>query len=488
MTAKTRQRALLRRAPILRRLSAERFASLLSAASEREFETEAVLFAEGEKGGPVYVLLAGYVRLTKEVLAGAPVRIATRGPGDLLGEVGFGAGSPRSATACAESRVRVLEIPRRSLKAALRAEPEAALDLARFVAERLREGDAALVDSVRKSTSDLVAANDRLGSELRRLRQDEGEASGFREWVGRSREAHDARRTAARAATSLWPVLLVGGRGTGKRHLAEIVHARGPRAAAPFRVLEASLFPAETSEAFLFGSARGAPAGSASPQTGLVSASDGGTLYIEDVDRLSLGAQAQLVRLQTFGEYQRVGAGRVRTASVRLIASLADDPEQAVALGTLRSDLASLLGRIAIRLSALRHRRQDIAPIALDLAKRRADEAGVPVLRFSVACWRALALAELAGNGDELRSEIDRLYDVLGPGATVGPGDLAAGIFPGTSGDAVRYGEAVRAFKSQLIGEAFRAAEGNVARAAERLALHPSNLHRMMRDLRIPRG
>jgi DNA-binding NtrC family response regulator len=488
MTAKPRERALLRRAPVLRCLSAGRFAALLAAASEREFETEAVLFREGEKGGAVYVILAGYVRITKTVLEGIPVRIATRGPGDLLGEVSFGAGSPRSATADAESRVRVLEIPRRSLKAALRAEPEAALDLARVVAERLRESDAALVDSVRKSTSDLVAANDRLGSELRRLRGRGPGGPELRRWVGRSREALDARRTAARAARSLWAVLLVGERGTGKRHLAELVHAEGLRATGPFHALEASLFPAETGEAFLFGSARGAPAGSGVSQSGLVEASDGGTLYVENVDRLSLGAQAQLVRLQTFGEYQRVGAGRVRTASVRLIASLGDDPERAIAAGTLRSDLASLLARIVIRLSPLRQRRQDVAPIALDLAQRRADETGVPVLRFSGACWRALALADLARNGDELRAEIDRLYDVLGPGTTAGPGDLAAGIFPGTSGDAVRYGEAVRAFKSQLIGEAFRAAEGNVARAAERLALHPSNLHRMMRELGLPRG
>jgi DNA-binding NtrC family response regulator len=482
-----RPEALPRRCLVLRHLSSQRLRLLLRAASERAVGAGTVLFREGDEARSVFVIAEGYVRVSKAVAEGPPVRIATRGPRELVGELSIEPGSRRSATATAESRLRLIEIPRRQFVAALRDEPEAALALLRLVSERLRESDSTLVESVRKRTADLLATNDRLGAEVRRLREPGSRERAFDEFVGSSVEASRVRKAAAMAARSDRPVLLVGEPGVGRHLLARLIHASSGRSRAPFVELDAALLAEETSEGLIFGHAPGALAGATRAEAGSIADALGGTLYIESIDRLSVHAQAQVVRLLNVAEYCRVGESRVRQGDVRLIASTDHDPQQALREGRLRGDLLAQLEAFRITVPPLRSRRRDIAPLVLALSERCANQRGIPLLRFGAPALRVLAFARLEGNARELEAEIERLYSVLEPGVEVAPGDLHLSLAGGSAGAGARYGEALRSFKSHLIGDALRAADGETAAAAERLGLHPSNLLRTMRDLGLDR-
>lgn len=466
---------------MLRRMRRARLAAFLRDAEVRELGQGAVLFREGDRAETVYLILEGSVRLSRSVEGDLQVRIATRGPLEWLGELSLGPEETRSATVTTESRTRLLEISRDRFLEVLRAEPGAAVELLQLTAHRVRESDAAVVDLVRKRTEDLVAANVRLGKEVRRLRRDDPSSAGLDEFVGVSRAADRARKTAARAARSLLPVLLVGEGGTGKALLARLVHEASSPRAGRFVAVDCSLVSLETLETELFGCAAGVLPGVRASKPGLVEQAEGGTLLLEHLDRVPLALQAELLRLLRAGELQRVGEGRVRRAEVRLIASLEGDPEAAARDGRLRPDLLRELAAFRIEIPPLRDRRGDVPFVTLRLSQRCADSLGAPLLRFAPPALRALSRGELQRNGDDLEAEVERLYATRPAGSTVGAGDLDPSLVGERSPR--RYGEILRAFKVQLVCDALEESGGYASRAAERLGLHTSNLLRLVHEL-----
>lgn len=69
------------------------------------------LLREGEAGGILFLVLAGYVKVTMASV-GADVVLAVRGPGDLLGEFSVIDGRPRTATVVALDRLSAIRISR----------------------------------------------------------------------------------------------------------------------------------------------------------------------------------------------------------------------------------------------------------------------------------------------------------------------------------------------------------------------------------------
>jgi CRP-like cAMP-binding protein len=106
----------------------------------REFARGAVVFREGEPGGPMYVVQRGRVRIAKRAGGGERV-LATLGPGDFFGEMAILCGQPRSATATCVEEARLLVVEARSFEAMLRANAEIAVRMIRVLAERLQRAD-----------------------------------------------------------------------------------------------------------------------------------------------------------------------------------------------------------------------------------------------------------------------------------------------------------------------------------------------------------
>jgi DNA-binding NtrC family response regulator len=101
------------------------------------------------------------------------------------------------------------------------------------------------------------------------------------------------------------------------------------------------------------------------------------------------------------------------------------------------------------------------------------------------AAIESLRAREFPGNMRELQNEVDRLTAVLGPGARVDTSSLSHQIRYEEPARVENYGDALRAFKMQLLRETLEASDGNRTRAARRLGLHRSNLVRMIRDLGV---
>lgn len=101
-----------------------------------DFAAGSVLTRQGQSGGLAFVIATGKA----EVVRGGK-RLATLGPGDVVGELSLIDGEPRSATVKALSDIEVLEINGEDLRRLLRKAPSVVRKLLEALAERLRAAD-----------------------------------------------------------------------------------------------------------------------------------------------------------------------------------------------------------------------------------------------------------------------------------------------------------------------------------------------------------
>ncbi|MFY0580477.1 sigma-54-dependent transcriptional regulator [Cystobacter fuscus] len=170
-------------------------------------------------------------------------------------------------------------------------------------------------------------------------------------------------------------LLVSGATGAGKSRLARWCHERSPRRAGPFEVLDLVTVPEELQMAELFGWRKGAFTGATRDAVGSVARAEGGTLFIDEIDKLSLKAQAGLLHLLEERGYRPLGetTGEKR-ADVRFIIGTNADLLGAVRAGRFREDLYYRVNVLPIRMPPLDERRDEIPLWARYMVNRRHRE------------------------------------------------------------------------------------------------------------------
>ncbi len=212
---------------------------------------------------------------------------------------------------------------------------------------------------------------------------------------------------AERLAVSEIPVLIGGPTGTGKEVLSRFIHARSPRASAPFIAVNCAAMPETMLEALLFGHKKGAFTGASEASEGFFRAADGGTLLLDEIAEMPLALQAKLLRALQEGEVVPIGETRAIKVDVRVIACANRDLPSEVAEGRFRADLFYRLNVFPLALRPLRERGDDIAPLAFAMLLRHAP-LGRPVPWLSDAALALLKLHGWPGNVRELENVVRR--------------------------------------------------------------------------------
>jgi len=158
--------AALAQSRLFRALSAEARQTLAERGVDARLAPEERLFAKGDIGDALYVVLEGEVEVGVTTSGGKQVRFAALGPGQVVGDMAVIDGGPRSADATALRKTRLLRISREALLEALQQEPPAMLALAGELVARLRAADATIESAVLHD----------LGAKLARLLLDESGA------------------------------------------------------------------------------------------------------------------------------------------------------------------------------------------------------------------------------------------------------------------------------------------------------------------------
>ena len=227
--------------------------------------------------------------------------------------------------------------------------------------------------------------------------------------IGQSSAFLDAVERASRAAPMRRPVLVIGERGTGKELIAERLHRLSSRWTEPLVTMNCAALPETLIEAELFGHEAGAFTGATRARTGRFEEADKGTLFLDELGTLSMGAQERLLRAVEYGEVTRIGSSKPVRVDVRIVAATNEDLPRMAEQGRFRPDLLDRLSFEVITLPPLRVREGDIAVLADYFARRMAAELHWDAWPgFSPAVQRALEDYAWPGNVRELRNVVER--------------------------------------------------------------------------------
>ncbi len=229
------------------------------------------------------------------------------------------------------------------------------------------------------------------------------------QFIGQSGAFLDAVERASRAAPMRRPVLVIGERGTGKELVAERLHRLSPRWGEPLVTLNCAALPETLIEAELFGHEAGAFTGATKARAGRFEEADKGTLFLDELATLSMGAQERLLRAVEYGEVTRIGSSRPIKVDVRIVAATNEDLPRMAEQGRFRADLLDRLSFEVITLPPLRVREGDIHVLADYFGRRMATELDWEAWPgFSETALRALEAHQWPGNVRELRNVIER--------------------------------------------------------------------------------
>ncbi len=304
-------------------------------------------------------------------------------------------------------------------------------------------------------------------------------AAAIPELVGHSTAISDVRRAAARAAAAPFAVLIVGESGTGKELVARAIHQLGPRRDRPFRDLNCAALPDELVESELFGHARGAFTGALVERRGLFEDAHGGTVFLDELQDLSLRAQAKLLRVIQESEVRRLGETFVRKVDVRLVTATNRSMAEEAEAGRFRRDLLYRLDVIRICLPPLRERPEDIPPLSLHFWESAARRVATSAT-LSHDVLGALSRYHWPGNVRELQNVIAALAVAAPARGSVGAALLPPAIAGATAVMSVRLADARRQFDRRFVESALARAGGNRARAAAQIGISRQGLLKLL--------
>lgn len=302
---------------------------------------------------------------------------------------------------------------------------------------------------------------------------------------------------------------LTGETGTGKELVARAIHQHSRYHAGPFVAVNCSNLSAELADAELFGYCPGAFTGALKQtQVGLWETAAGGTLLLDEMTEAPDAVLPKLLRVLQSGEFTRLGAQRVTTVDVQVVAATNRDLPTEIKAGRFRADLYHRLSLYTFHLPPLRERQADIPLLAAHFA-RLYSGGRVKITQEALALLSEFSrLYPWPGNIRELENVLRRAVKHV-PDDTIYGVDLAEHLPQADSqapslpiAPAVRHevaeksaavyqdqqagaglDERVKRFKLEVVRAALTAHQGNRTRAANTLDVSRAKLHRILKEL-----
>jgi len=322
-----------------------------------------------------------------------------------------------------------------------------------------------------------------LAEENRRLHKALDERLRFERLIGESPAMVALRRRLERLLDVETTCLITGETGTGKELVARTLHFAGERAAAPFLPLDCGVYTEELLGDCLFGHLPGAFTGATGGRAGLFEEAGEGTVFLDEVQNLTLPMQSRFLRLLEERTLQRIGGGPAIPVRARIVAAANESLRAAVDGGRFRADLYYRLNVVAIALPPLRARREDILPLARHFLAAHAARLNRPPLALTTEVVHRLDAYPWPGNVRELANLLERAT-ILGDLDEVVAGmDEAAGEPAAEAPEAVPL-LPLAELERRAIDAALARCGGNKQEAARLLGIDPTTLRRKVRRYR----
>lgn len=239
--------------------------------------------------------------------------------------------------------------------------------------------------------------------------------------ITQSSKVQELLRTVDLVAGTDVPVLITGDTGTGKNLFASRVHKKSRRKQSPFCSINCSSLNEEYAESIIFGSDENISISNSGKA--LIAKARGGTLFFNEVSKLSLDIQGKLLHFIEMGEVQANGVAFPQKCDVRIVVATSQDLYKDVEAGKFRADLYYRLNVIPLELPLLSERGNDTSLLIEHFFKELVQERRLVSPSFSRIALRQILLYEWPGNIRELRNFCERMF-VLFSGKEIDVGNL----------------------------------------------------------------
>jgi DNA-binding NtrC family response regulator len=301
-------------------------------------------------------------------------------------------------------------------------------------------------------------------------------------WIGEGPAMERVRRQASLAAALRSPVLIKGEPGSGRRHLARMIHDAGRRAREAFVACDCAVAPRELLKGLILGRSGAAARGGRAPEVGLARQADRGTLFLTNAEEIDEGLASGLAGILDEGLLRSLGGRRDERIDLRLIVATGPDAARGASPGELPSALAERVSDLQLLLPPLRERVEDIPALAAQFIHARiAQSKRVHRVSFTPEGMRLLQAQPWPGNLRELRQVVSRIVlrgrsvkieaDQVATALESAGRDSHAGLE--TSPDRV---PTLRELEEAAIRQALARTQGNRAEAAKLLGIHRNTL------------
>jgi DNA-binding NtrC family response regulator len=279
------------------------------------------------------------------------------------------------------------------------------------------------------------------------------------------------------------PVLITGESGVGKELVALAVHRGSTRRNGPFIPVNSGAIPEPLICSQLFGHEKGAFTGAYEKQIGSIEAANTGTIFLDEIGDLPLGAQVSLLRFLQESTVVRVGSTRTLSIDARVIAATHLDLDAAVRDGRFREDLFYRLNVLHLEVPPLRERGADVISLANHYFVNNCTRTPDGLRGFADDAFKAMQRHLWPGNVRELFNRVQRAI-VMCDGRLITARDLSLDGGGGAK-NFVSLAMARSGTERNIVESALARNRYNVAATARDLAVSRVTLYRLLRRLSI---
>lgn len=281
-------------------------------------------------------------------------------------------------------------------------------------------------------------------------------------------------------------VLIAGETGTGKELVARAIHSLSDRRGQSFVPVDCGAIPEELAESELFGHEKGSFTGAGTKTQGLIGSANRGTLFLDEVDSLSLNTQAKLLRFLQRREYRAVGSTCLQQSNLRVISATNTDLRERVSDGRFREDLFYRLKVVQMNLPPLRERGEDIVLLAQHFVGKYATRFQRRARGFAKDGMARLLSHRWPGNIREVENVIEAAV-ALSEGELLAARDITFDGMDSAATGSLREAKAraVQDFERTFIIRLLRTYEGNISEAARAAKKNRRAFWELMRKYRV---
>jgi formate hydrogenlyase transcriptional activator len=370
------------------------------------------------------------------------------------------------------------------------------LSVASLRDDAFSESDAELLGQIAKQVAIAVenalsfrkieALKSKLEEEKLYLEEEIRTGYNFEEIIGNSPALRRVLEEVETVAKTDSTVLIYGETGTGKELIARAIHNLSLRREFTLVKVNCGAIPTGLLESEMFGHEKGAFTGAIERRFGRFETAHQGTIFLDEVEDISLELQPKLLRVLQEQEFERLGSSKTIRVDVRVVAATNIDLARMVDEKKFRSDLYYRLNVIPIALPPLRERPEDIPTLVHFFAHKFAQQMKKRIERIPSESMAILSSYHWPGNIRELQNLIERAVILTrGPVLEIPLAELKqpakAAIYRTESLEEVERRHILRVLQES------NWVIGGPAGAAARLGLNRTTLNNRLRKLGITR-